>query len=146
MTIKEALIQYPTILEQIKQIQRGICTMTETRHDTQITPGMSGMPGGGCISNPTMNQVMDVDDRIRRNIESSLKEINELLDAKVAVDRGLKLLSVPERKVIEVKYFEGVREWATIAKILYYSKIHCKRLHKSAIESMHGIMIRNDTK
>ncbi len=142
MNIKKALDEYPTIMDQVRGLRESIETMRATRHDTKITAGISGMPGGGGISNPTMDQVMEIDDRIGCAVKEALEDIADLLELKAMVEARLKRLGIQERRVIELKYFDKIRQWADIGKKLNYSKVHCQRLHKAAID----ILEKDDTK
>lgn len=145
MTIQQALIEYPTIPEQIEQIKRGMAATVESMRDVKITAGWSDMPGSGNISNPTMDRVMDMEDRAKAAINRALGEIDELMIAQEWVDRGLRVITPNQRKVIELKYFDQVGQWDDIAKRTNYAKSHCKNLHREAIKTMRNI-IPNSTK
>lgn len=137
MTIKQALVEYPYIADQIQRIRQGMATMIETRHEPVVTAKLSGLPGGGGISNPTMDQVCSMDERISKNIKRALADIDDLLDAKEMVDNGLKSLDTQERQIIELKYFKQPRmSWKQIRKMVGYSDSQCYKLHKDALEKM----------
>ncbi len=145
MTIQQALIEYPYIAERIQQIRQGLSIMIETRHEPVVTAKISAMPSGGSISNPTMDQVFNMDSRLNRNIKQAMDDIEELLDAKEMVDQGLKLLNTQERQIIELRYFKQPRmSWKQIRKAIGYSESQSHRNHIDALEKMR--IVKDDSK
>lgn len=135
MTVQQALIEYPYITSRVQALNREINEMLSIKHDTSITARLTGMPPSGQISNPTLQAVEQIVDRLDVHIDRIKDRINRLLDAKELVDSRLDRLDIQERRVIEHRYFSG-RNWPEIQESMRYSRTTVFRIHGSALDKM----------
>ena len=135
MTVQQALIEYPYIPQRVRDLNREINDIVCHKHDTSITAKLTGMPGGGQISNPTLQAVEQIIDRIDVHVERIRDRINGLLDAKEMIDSRLDRLNIQERRVIEYRYFRCMN-WPEIQESMRYSKTTVFRIHGEALYKM----------
>lgn len=135
MTIQQALIEYPYISGRVRELNREINEILDIKHDTSVTARLTGMPSGGQISNPTLQAVEQIVDRLDVHIERIRDRITRLLDAKEMVDSRLCRLDIQERRVIEYRYFNN-RNWPEIQEAMRYSRTTVFRIHGSALDKM----------
>lgn len=143
ITIQQALIEYPYITGRIQGYNREINEILSIKYDTSVTAKITGMPGGGQISDPTLQAIEQIVDRLDVHITRTQERISRLLDDKEMVDSRLDRLDIQQRRVIEHRYFNGMH-WPDIQKAMDYSEATVFRIHRAALEAMEDDSKRQD--
>lgn len=135
ITIQQALIEYPYITGRIQGYNREINEILSIKYDTSVTAKITGMPGGGQISDPTLQAIEQIVDRLDVHITRTKERISRLLDDKEMVDSRLDRLDIQQRRVIEYRYFNGMN-WPEIFEAMRYSKTQVYDIHHKALAAM----------
>lgn len=143
ITIQQALIEYPYITGRVQALNREISEILSIKYDTSVTARLTGMPGGGQISDPTFQTIEQIVDRLDVHIERIKERIGGLLDAKEMVDNRLDRLNIQERRVVEYRYFQ-LMQWDAIQGAMHCSETTVYRIHRFAIEAMEDDSKRQD--
>lgn len=143
MTIQQALTDYPYISRKIQDLNRSINEILMVKHDTSVTAKLTGMPGGGEISDPTGQAVERIVDRYDVRITKLGERIDALFEAKDMVDSRLDRLNIQERRVIEYRYFR-LMQWSEIQQAMNYSERTVYRIHRDALKAMEDGSKRQD--
>lgn len=109
---------------------------------TRCTSNLTGVPPGGGNGRKLENSVSNIietEDEIEREISNLLKQRKDLF---------CKLNKIGDERlamILELRYLKGM-QWPEIECVLTYSKTHCLRLHKQAIEELQKVLDKDGTK
>jgi DNA-directed RNA polymerase specialized sigma subunit len=141
LNIENILREYPHIPETIQKLNKELNDYLTNKYDTYNTlksAKVTGMPHASGISNQTYNAVEKLIDRYGVRIKEITEEINNWMDLQKSIDDifyQANLLTMEERRVIELRYFQQ-RKWTQIPYIMKYSKRSCEYFQSKAIEKI----------
>lgn len=137
MDIKQMLEEYSTYGDRIKELNQRIneALQYKINCDTLKAQRLTGMPRATGISDPTYEAVQRIIDKYDEDIRKMAEEVNQLIDRKRAVEKALKALNRTEYRLVELRYFIGMR-WEKVATEMNYSYMQCHRIHGQALEKM----------
>ena len=137
MDIKQMLEEYSTYGDRIKELNQRIneALQYKINCDTLKAQRLTGMPRIGRISDLTYEAVQRIIDKYDEDIRNMAEEVNQLIDRKRAVEKALKALNRTEYRLVELRYFIGMR-WEKVATEMNYSYMQCHRIHGQALEKM----------
>ncbi len=72
-------------------------------------------------------------------LESSKYDLKEIFNAKTKISRSLSTLTIKQRKIIELRFWNNQfspRTWKEIAGALKYNHVYVQRLYKNALENI----------
>jgi RNA polymerase sigma factor (sigma-70 family) len=135
--IKQMLFEYTTYGDRIRELNARIndALAHKIDCDTLKAQKLSGMPHGTGLSDPTFEAVQRIIDKWDKDIREMAEEVNQLIDRKRAVEKALKALNRTEYRLVELRYFIGMR-WEKVATEMNYSYMQCHRIHGQALEKM----------
>lgn len=135
MDIIQKLELYPHVDEELKKLNENLTTITKCKYDISITSDLSGMPGSGKISNPTVDHVVRIVTSDDKKIAEITQKIEELNNMHSEIFNALMTLSYVEKKTIELKHFQhrsGDMMWAQIG----YSRSQGYNIYNRAFEKI----------
>lgn len=131
MDIKQRLYNYPSLQQEIIELNKELKIFQELRYETNITSKISPNPSGHTneISDPTAKQIERIEDLYDKQIEITANKIEKLLQEKQFIGKFLDGLDVKEKKILELRYFKR-KTWDEISGIMELSKKRCMELGK----------------
>ena len=63
------------------------------------------------------------------------EKLKKLADAQLAIENALDSLNYTERKLIRLRYFDGL-PWYRVAVGIHYSEQHARRLHDAVLQKL----------
>lgn len=137
MDIKQMLKEYTTYTDRIRELNARIndALAHKIDYDTLKAQQIDGMPRGTDISDPTYETLVKAIEKYDKKIRRMAEELNQLLNNREMVDKGLKALTWKEYRLIELHYFVGLT-WERVAVEMNYNWRWCIRLHDRALEKM----------
>ena len=135
--LKKKLKAYPLLKHKLDDIFSEIASIN-ARADilrNVKSPVIDGMPRGTGLSNPTYQAVQLLVDEYDGQIDTLLCEARATEAEIQLIKELLKRLSVEEKQIIDIHYFEQVR-WDFVPAKVFISRRTCFRLHDSAFRKM----------
>ncbi len=109
MNIENMLREYEGIPSKIMQLNKELNDMLANKNQTYnvLQASMvSNMPHGTEVGNPTLRAVEKIIDNYTKHIEYISGEINFYINLKQTLDKALSELTLEEKRVVELRYFD----------------------------------------
>jgi archaellum component FlaC len=137
--IESLLYEYGEIAGKIKKLRDELQDELESRKDilnllkANVITDAPRVSGG--VSDPVYQAVSRAVDVFAGHIERLRLEIEGLNKKRDFVEELLKGLAWTERKIVELRYFQG-HDWEVVARKSNYSKSQCLRIKNAIIEKI----------
>jgi len=138
MNVESMLLEYTHIPEMVRKLNRELNDIIQNKNETYNTlqsSKITGMPHGTEVSNITLKAVEKLIDRYEVRVKSITEEINYLIDLKENIEKAIRILSLEERRIIELRFFNSYK-WKRIQYIVKYSRSQCFDIHNKAINKL----------
>jgi len=136
--LKRLLYSYPYIDEQIERLTKRLEWILDNRYNITTTSSLSGMPGGGSISNPVYAAVEKIFSIYDNEAIATIENINHLIRKRKMVDDALEEIDLTSRLILEMRYFRRYR-WERISGKVGISSRQCIRISNEGL----GVLVKN---
>lgn len=118
MDIKQRLYNYPSLQQEIIELNKELKIFQELRYETNITSKINPTPSARTneISDPTSKQIERIEDLYDKQIEITANKIEKLLKEKQYIERFLEKMETKEKRIVEFRYFER-KTWDEIKSL-----------------------------
>lgn len=109
-------------------------------HDGALLDGLRGIDytRERVSGTPTPPEVVDLLERLERNMAQHQANMAELVDVVEDAKRRIMELDGTHARLLLLRYVEDM-DWETVARRMFYSVDYCKKeLHRAALVEMHG--------
>jgi len=125
-----------TCARKQKELQEYL-DLINSATDVKSSP-LTGMPGGGGLSDPTARaaeRLAYLKDRYQEMVDILTAEIDDEIQFSRAMDEAMLVLTVQERRIVELRYRNGW-SFARIARVTSYSERQVQRHDENAVKAM----------
>lgn len=128
--VKGWLASYPYIKEELGWLDKEL-RMYEGSIYGDCTANMDGMPRGSAAGDAMVSKIVQLDELRKRHTQRRERLTADLLAREEALER----LGDMERKVMRLRYFEGMK-WEDICTAINYSWRQTHNYHSRALDKL----------
>jgi DNA-directed RNA polymerase specialized sigma24 family protein len=122
-------------MDEVEELKGQLDGLMEQRYNVKVTPTITGMPGGGQISDPVFQTVERIINDYDVKMTEAQEQINELMKEHYEISMALWTLDVKQRKIVEMRCFED-RRWKEIERATHFSRTQCHRIFVKSVNQM----------
>lgn len=141
MELKNRLYNYPSLMQEVAQLNEEIQFFQTLKYESKITQSFDGVPSGktNAIKDPTMNQVLKMDDLYQGEIQYNMERIKQLLAEKRDIEHLMQQLTATEKGIIEKRYFKKLTWNEIVDAEIYGSCRTLQSIHNIAMKKLEAV-------